>query len=42
MLTFNDVMLLIGGIFFVGLVLIPVLRRPIGSPLATRESEAEA
>ena len=41
-LTFNDVMLLIGGIFFIGLVLIPVLRRPRTSPLATRDVEAEA
>jgi DHA2 family multidrug resistance protein len=32
-LTFNDVMLLIGGIFLVGLLLIPVLKRPGASPL---------
>jgi MFS transporter, DHA2 family, multidrug resistance protein len=35
-LTFNDVMLLIGAIFFFGLVLIPVLRRPTASPLSSR------
>jgi DHA2 family multidrug resistance protein len=32
-LTFNDVMLLIGGIFFIGLLLIPMLKRPTASPL---------
>jgi DHA2 family multidrug resistance protein len=32
-LTFNDVMLLIGVVFFVGLLLIPVLKRPSSSPL---------
>lgn len=35
-LTFNDVMLVIGGIFFIGLLMIPVLRRPGSSPLASR------
>lgn len=41
-LTFNDVMLLIGGIFFVGLLLIPILQRPGASPLSTHEAEGEA
>ena len=41
-LTFNDVMLLIGGIFFIALVLIPILQRPGASPLSTHETEAEA
>jgi DHA2 family multidrug resistance protein len=32
-LTFNDVMLLIAGIFFIGLMMIPILKRPAASPL---------
>jgi DHA2 family multidrug resistance protein len=32
-LTFNDVMLLIGAIFLIGLLLIPILKRPSVSPL---------
>ena len=32
-LTFNDVMLLIGAIFLIGLVMIPILKRPGASPL---------
>ena len=32
-LTFNDVMLLIGAIFLVGLLLVPILKRPSVSPL---------
>ncbi|MFZ2007409.1 MAG: DHA2 family efflux MFS transporter permease subunit [Stellaceae bacterium] len=35
-LTFNDVMLLIGGIFFVGLVMIPLLKRPSAAALGSR------
>jgi DHA2 family multidrug resistance protein len=35
-LTFNDVMLLIGGIFLVALLLIPILKRPSTSPLGSR------
>ncbi len=34
-LTFNDVMLLIGGIFFIGLLMIPILQRPRASPLSS-------
>jgi DHA2 family multidrug resistance protein len=34
-LTFNDVLLLIGGIFFIGLLLVPLLRRPSTSPLSS-------
>jgi len=33
-LSFDDVLLLIGGIFLVGLLLVPLLRRPTASPLA--------
>ncbi|MBV8779413.1 MAG: DHA2 family efflux MFS transporter permease subunit [Alphaproteobacteria bacterium] len=32
-LTFNDVLLLIGTIFLIGLLLVPVLKRPAASPL---------
>jgi MFS transporter, DHA2 family, multidrug resistance protein len=32
-LTFNDVMLLIAAIFFIGLLMIPILKRPAASPL---------
>jgi hypothetical protein len=32
-LTFNDVMLMIGSMFVLGLLLIPLLRRPGASPL---------
>jgi len=35
-LTFNDVMLLIAGIFLVALLLIPILKRPSTSPLGSR------
>ena len=35
-LTFNDVILLIGGIFFIALLLIPILQRPSASPLKAR------
>jgi hypothetical protein len=35
-LTFNDVMLLIGAIFFIGLLMIPILKRPSASPLSSR------
>jgi MFS transporter, DHA2 family, multidrug resistance protein len=35
-LTFNDVMLLIAGIFMVALLLIPILKRPSTSPLGSR------
>ena len=28
MLTYNDVLLLIGGVFVVGLLLMPLVRRP--------------
>jgi MFS transporter, DHA2 family, multidrug resistance protein len=34
-LTFNDVMLMIGAMFVIGLVLIPLLKRPGGSPLSS-------
>ena len=34
-LTFNDVMLLIGALFVVGALMIPLLRRPTGSPLSS-------
>ncbi|HYM73853.1 MAG TPA: MFS transporter [Stellaceae bacterium] len=33
-LTYNDIMLMIGAIFLVGLLLIPILKRPSGSPLS--------
>jgi DHA2 family multidrug resistance protein len=32
-LTYNDVMLMVAVIFLIGLALIPLLRRPTGSPL---------
>jgi MFS transporter, DHA2 family, multidrug resistance protein len=35
-LTFNDVMLMIAGIFFIGLVMIPVLKRPSAAALGSR------
>jgi MFS transporter, DHA2 family, multidrug resistance protein len=35
-LTFNDVMLLIAGIFMIALLLIPILKRPSTSPLGSR------
>jgi len=35
-LTFNDVMLLIAGIFLIGLLMIPILKRPGASPLKSR------
>jgi DHA2 family multidrug resistance protein len=35
-LTFNDVMLLIGGIFFIGLLMIPILKRPSAAALGSR------
>jgi DHA2 family multidrug resistance protein len=35
-LTFNDVMLLIGAIFFVGLVMVPILKRPSAAALGSR------
>jgi MFS transporter, DHA2 family, multidrug resistance protein len=35
-LTFNDVMLLIGSIFFIGLVMIPLLKRPSAAALGSR------
>ena len=35
-LTFNDVLLLMGAIFFVGLLLIPLLKRPAASLLGSR------
>jgi DHA2 family multidrug resistance protein len=35
-LTFNDVMLMIGVIFFIGLLMIPILKRPSSSPLGSR------
>ena len=34
-LTFNDVMLLIGAIFLIGLLLVPILKRPSTSPLGS-------
>jgi MFS transporter, DHA2 family, multidrug resistance protein len=34
-LTFNDVMLLIGSLFLIGLVMIPILKRPGASPLSS-------
>jgi DHA2 family multidrug resistance protein len=33
-LTFNDVMLMIGSIFFIGFLMIPILKRPNRSPLS--------
>ena len=38
-LTFNDVMLLIGGIFLIGLLMIPILKRPSASPLRQAEPD---
>jgi MFS transporter, DHA2 family, multidrug resistance protein len=35
-LTFNDIMLLIGSIFFVGLMMIPLLKRPSAAALGSR------
>jgi DHA2 family multidrug resistance protein len=35
-LTFNDIMLLIGSIFFIGLIMIPLLKRPSGAALGSR------
>jgi DHA2 family multidrug resistance protein len=35
-LTFNDVMLLIGSIFFIGMVMIPILKRPSAAVLGSR------
>jgi len=35
-LTFNDVMLLIGSIFFIGLLMIPILKRPSAAALGSR------
>ena len=35
-LTFNDVMLLIGGIFLIGLLMIPILKRPSAAALGSR------
>jgi MFS transporter, DHA2 family, multidrug resistance protein len=35
-LTFNDVMLLIGSIFLVGLLMIPILKRPSAAALGSR------
>jgi DHA2 family multidrug resistance protein len=34
-LSFNDVMLLIGSLFLIGLVMIPILKRPGASPLSS-------
>jgi DHA2 family multidrug resistance protein len=34
-LTFNDLLLVVGSVFFVGLLLIPLLRRPSTSPLSS-------
>ena len=33
-LSFNDIMLLIGGLFLIGLIMIPILKRPGASPLS--------
>ena len=41
-LSFNDVMLLIGSLFIVGLVMIPLLKRPTASPLMAAAHESEA
>jgi MFS transporter, DHA2 family, multidrug resistance protein len=35
-LTFNDVMLLIGAIFFIGLIMTPLLKRPSAAALGSR------
>jgi MFS transporter, DHA2 family, multidrug resistance protein len=35
-LTFNDIMLMIGGMFLIGLLMIPMLKRPQTSPLGSR------
>jgi MFS transporter, DHA2 family, multidrug resistance protein len=35
-LTFNDVMLLIGSIFFIGLIMTPLLKRPSAAALGSR------
>jgi DHA2 family multidrug resistance protein len=35
-LTFNDVMLLIGSIFFIGMVMFPILKRPSAAVLGSR------
>ncbi|HTW52444.1 MAG TPA: DHA2 family efflux MFS transporter permease subunit [Stellaceae bacterium] len=35
-LTYNDVMLLIGSIFFIGLLMIPILKRPSAAALGSR------
>jgi DHA2 family multidrug resistance protein len=34
-LSFNDVMLLIGSLFLIGLIMIPILKRPGASPLSS-------
>jgi DHA2 family multidrug resistance protein len=34
-LSFNDIMLLIGGLFLIGLIMIPILKRPGASPLSS-------
>ncbi len=33
-LTFNDCLLLMAGVFFAGLLLMPLVRRPGGKPAA--------